>query len=259
MRANVLPLNVYQYEAMKKTILAKLKSDSGASLMAALLFFVMAATVGSIILAAATASSGRLANLKKSEQGYYAMSSAADVLLDRIQDKDCKVVIRLVQEDNTIPDASKLSSAYLDPRDSTTVINASDYILAGVVNGLYPLDSNLKYSSVFPNYLQADIDAFSESTKKETVITITPDNSTPDNSLSVNAVYMMDKALNLMIEITPSVSGTGNGDEKITMKFKPVISEENTITYHDMVDTENQRNALHVKTYTIHWVDPVID
>ena len=48
-------------------------------------------------------------------------------------------------------------------------------------------------------------------------------------------------------------------DEKITMKFKPVISEENTITYHDMVDTENQRNALHVKTYTIHWVDPVID
>ena len=95
MRANVLPLNVYHYEAMKKTILAKLKSDSGASLMAALLFFIMCATVGSIILAAATASSGRLAGLKRNEQAHYAVSSAAEMFSKLITEEDKQVIMKI--------------------------------------------------------------------------------------------------------------------------------------------------------------------
>ena len=53
--------------------------------MVALLFFVMCATVGSIILAAATASSGRLVNIRGDDQAYYATSSAAGLIIKQIE------------------------------------------------------------------------------------------------------------------------------------------------------------------------------
>lgn len=58
----------------------KLKSENGASLALALLFFVICAMVGSVVLAAATAAAGRIANLQKSDQARYTLESAADLI-----------------------------------------------------------------------------------------------------------------------------------------------------------------------------------
>ena len=55
----------------------KLKSEDGASLMLALLFFVICAMVGSVILSAATAAAGRIAGLKNSDQAKYSLESTA--------------------------------------------------------------------------------------------------------------------------------------------------------------------------------------
>lgn len=64
---------------MKSIVRRKLKSNEGASLMVALLFFVVCATVGSIVLTAATAAAGRMDGLKKNNQEFYALKSAAQV------------------------------------------------------------------------------------------------------------------------------------------------------------------------------------
>lgn len=59
----------------------KLQSENGASLMVALLFFVMCASVGSIILAAASASAGRISKVDTlANRQRYALISAAQLI-----------------------------------------------------------------------------------------------------------------------------------------------------------------------------------
>lgn len=58
----------------------KLKSQRGASLILALLLFLVCAVIGSIVLIAGTASAGRLSELTEADQRYYSVSSAAQVL-----------------------------------------------------------------------------------------------------------------------------------------------------------------------------------
>ena len=73
---------IYLNIQMRKSLSKKLKSNEGASLMVALLFFVVCAAIGSIILTAATATSGRMKGVKTDNQSYYALMSAAKVFED---------------------------------------------------------------------------------------------------------------------------------------------------------------------------------
>ena len=77
---------------MKKTVVEKLKSESGASLALALLFFLICAVIGSVVLSAATASSGRLSNIADNDQRYYSVTSAAVLVKDLIEDNEFSVL-----------------------------------------------------------------------------------------------------------------------------------------------------------------------
>ena len=64
----------------------KLKSSRGASLMMALLLFLTCAVVGSAVLTAGTAASGRMSKIAESDQRYYSVNSAANLLIDLFKD-----------------------------------------------------------------------------------------------------------------------------------------------------------------------------
>ena len=64
---------------MIRRFVKKLNNNEGASLMVALLFFVVCATVGSIVITAAMTASGRMTGIKKNSEDYYNLSSAAKV------------------------------------------------------------------------------------------------------------------------------------------------------------------------------------
>lgn len=68
---------------MKRAI-EKLNDKSGATLAVALLFFLMCAVVGSVLLSSAQSNAGRITELKEQEQLFYDLSSAAQVLADDI-------------------------------------------------------------------------------------------------------------------------------------------------------------------------------
>ncbi|MBQ9328960.1 MAG: hypothetical protein IJ225_10590 [Solobacterium sp.] len=77
---------------MKTAILVKkLKNNDGATLMLALLFFIMCAVVGSIVLTSASGVSGQLATMKKDDQEYYAVSSATRYIRDSLEDVEFTV------------------------------------------------------------------------------------------------------------------------------------------------------------------------
>lgn len=95
-----------------KAVQRKLQDRSGATLTVALLFFIMCAATGSVILAAATTSTGRLAELQASDQNYYAVVSAAKLLRDEIDGQTISVgqketkIVTTTRTEKTEKDAS---------------------------------------------------------------------------------------------------------------------------------------------------------
>lgn len=86
----------------RKTAIKKLQNENGATLMLALLFFIMCAVAGSIILASATGAAGRAAGTssdstqsvtqrKENIQDYYTLTSAADFLVSQIKGKSVMI------------------------------------------------------------------------------------------------------------------------------------------------------------------------
>lgn len=65
-------------------IAEKLKNRQGVSLLIALMYFLVSLTIGTIVLTAATASYGKLSSLRRREQDYLNVSSAARLLRDQI-------------------------------------------------------------------------------------------------------------------------------------------------------------------------------
>ena len=70
----------------------KVRSTDGASLSIALLLFLVCAVVGSVVLAAATAASGRLAKMAEMDQRYYSVTSAAELLAEELNGQTVSVM-----------------------------------------------------------------------------------------------------------------------------------------------------------------------
>ena len=64
----------------------KIRSERGASLSMALMLFLVVTTVAAIVLAAATASSGRLAQLRDMNRSYYSITSAMELVWGELKD-----------------------------------------------------------------------------------------------------------------------------------------------------------------------------
>ena len=62
----------------------KLHSRTGASLLIALLFFLVAMTVGAVVLTAASANAGRIQKNRQEQQNYLAVASAAELVKEDI-------------------------------------------------------------------------------------------------------------------------------------------------------------------------------
>lgn len=68
-----------------KALRQKLHSRRGASILIALLFFLVCLMVGGVVLTAAAANAGRLTHLRQDQQTYFILSSAVRLLRDDLQ------------------------------------------------------------------------------------------------------------------------------------------------------------------------------
>ena len=69
----------------------KIRSRRGASLTFALLLFLVCAVVGSVVLVAGTAASGRMSQIAEMDQRYYSVNSAARLLIEMMENKSVRV------------------------------------------------------------------------------------------------------------------------------------------------------------------------
>lgn len=70
----------------------KLRSDSGASITFALLLFLVCAILSAVILVAGTIAAGRMSNLAETDQCYYSVTSAAELIKDMLDGQKVSVI-----------------------------------------------------------------------------------------------------------------------------------------------------------------------
>ena len=76
---------------MGRMISKKLRSSKGASLTFALLAFLVCAVISAVLLASASAATGRLSNLAETDQRYYAVTSAAQLFCDELNGQEFNI------------------------------------------------------------------------------------------------------------------------------------------------------------------------
>jgi len=132
----------------------KLKSQNGASIFMGLMFLLVCVMVGTVVLVASTAAAGKLAEQQKREQAYLNVSSAAQLIKDRI----CKTKYKH-KTDGSDPPTGPLS------------VSDGKVILKPELTAL----CNTLAENTDPNTLQSDLDA----KKAEFVINRKPGSASP--------------------------------------------------------------------------------
>ena len=102
-----------------QTIKKKLRSQYGASITFALLLFLVCAALCSVIIVAATSSAGRMSNLAETDQRYYAVTSAAELMKDLLKEP-----VSIVQRDEIIWD--EITTNIKTETTVTTTVEAED-------------------------------------------------------------------------------------------------------------------------------------
>lgn len=118
---------------MRMTVFKKIRSRKGASITFALLAFLVCAVIGSVVLSAAIASSGRVSGLAEMDQRYYAVTSAAQLFSDALDRQNFTIERKLTQNDYYTQNFSKDSEGKLQ---------------AGTKSG--PLAPTSEYASAYP-------------------------------------------------------------------------------------------------------------
>lgn len=90
----------------------KLKSQTGASITFALLLFLVCAVVGSAVLVAGTAAVGRMSKVAEMDQRYYAVNSAARLLVDQIAGEKNTATIMNIESLESTSDAEDTDTVF---------------------------------------------------------------------------------------------------------------------------------------------------
>lgn len=132
---------------MKMAAVNRLKQEDGASLSLALLFFVICGVAASMILAAASATAGKMEQIPAADQKRFTVESAAAFLRDELNDTGNTIKIKEVQvidEHDSDSNSDKVTYYYVGENgtlsDETTwqEINSSDAsLLATYVKDYY--------------------------------------------------------------------------------------------------------------------------
>lgn len=223
---------------MPKTLVRKLVSERGATITLALLLFIVCVTLGSIILAAASASSGRMSELAKMDQRYYSVTSAVELFQDQLGDGYAEAV--------------QTRTCSVPMTDSAAVLN-EDEVKEGDVEPTYHENGDKDFPAPVVNVLDSDGGVLDASAYP--VLTFltselafgTPKEPATGTSISWRnqAHSLNDGGLKEKRSITLQIAvneGSGLSDEdQLKVKVKGSISEDGraTLTFtNDNGDTD---------------------
>lgn len=81
-----------EQNAVRERLKKKIRSNRGASIVIALMLFLVCAAVGAVVLTAGTAAAGRASQQEKMDRRYYSVLSAAELVRDQLDGQSYTVV-----------------------------------------------------------------------------------------------------------------------------------------------------------------------
>jgi len=197
----------------------KLKSQTGASITFALLLFLVCAVVGSAVLVAGTAAAGRMSKIAEMDQRYYAVNSAARLLVETIQEKPLEIVkTETAETGGPVYTVDGVSFSNSDPTISSIAQDAAYWL----------------------GYLRTE--KISES--KQLNLLLSSDNTDLNSSIEVSIVETINPDGSLLFEIRNKTNSTDTGQYGLCMSFG-LDKVEN--------DELNMQKNEHVLTTTLQW------
>ena len=248
-----------------KRIKNKLRSQTGASISFALLLFLVCAVLCSVIIVAATAASGRMSGIAETDQRYYAVTSAAELMKDLISGEDNAVTTIKVTETTTTQEYKngEATDTLTNPGDPETYIVAKPYeslnktvdivvsndIVSAPINTI-PMDAakNMDSSTTLSGRelsISSDVESalslasdplavtISEDLDSDGVITLTvTNNTTGGDHFTQKLVFTMNKTENsLTPEVTTFTSAPSGSGEEVTYTVMTTQKTYETTTY----------------------------
>lgn len=214
----------------------KLRSQTGASLILALLLFLVCAVVGSVVLTAGTAAAGRLSEMSEMDQRYYAVTSAANLLGKELNNET--VTIRRTREQTVTysvdsdesTDGSYIYTTY-NPDDLSTEIDLSNLSFLSEQTVSYLFNGKQKTDTKYCTSQDAWTASFyTDKTASSQDCTLTFD-SVPEgiekSSLAVNVIAEMDKSGTLTLKVS-NAGGVPGSIYRLNVVLVPSVKE--TIT-----------------------------
>lgn len=210
---------------MKNRIKDKLRSQTGASITYALLIFLVCAVVGSAVLVAGTTAAGRMSKVAENDQRYYAVTSAARLLIDLIDDQTATIVEKDIE--GTTPPKSYY---YLDSNGEEKPINGGNSI---PVLAAYQLMSN-----------------------PGTANTLTLSTGKEELNVVITCSIEADKTKPQYGEMKIGISKTtGTSPKERTYSMRLVFNLDNSKVEDEIKDAEGKTTKITTSTYTWHLRD----
>ena len=232
---------------MKNKMRDKLRSRAGASITFALLLFLVCAVLCSVILTAATAASGRMSGMAETDQRYYAVTSAAELLKNVLDGKSLKIekITEGVRTETYDGGSVTASTVYED--DCVLKLDSVE------LDESYPSFTSIIEEAGYRYYLNNKADSESSAT-----LTLQP----PDGSgelapLTVTILESVDQAGNISL----TVDSGGEKSYKIELEFSasaigPTSSEtagSSTTTAASATEYTIVTNVTKTETTTLTW------
>lgn len=156
---------------MKNKTFSKLRSRTGASISFALLLFLVCTVLCSVILAAATTAAGRMSKAAETDQRYYAVTSACELMKNLINNKVVSIVkvttsTATTTYTNGMPGSPEQNNdasyvTYLIPNKTAIQLTPADYVtiidgegFSSVVISTIPEDA--AYKLYFDTVIESD-------------------------------------------------------------------------------------------------------
>ena len=239
----------------KRDIRDRIGNENGASLVVAILFFVLCGVGASVILAAASATAGKMKKVPEADQKRFAVESAAGFLRDELKDSKTKVTITDVKVDDERASGENptYSLAYSWGDNTTT---GTDSILGACVDQTYVSLEEEDDSSKSGQETKADQASQTENTASDEFhlsIKTTKGTSETDLSQLQTAVsFSMDSGYNIKAVIKDTQTQKEHEEDRcerlLTVPAKSDMDE--TVDVEEFEETDDEGNVTDEWTVT---------
>ena len=192
----------------------KIGGRSGATMLFAILVFMLCALTGAAALTAAAANSGRYTHVKEEQQEYLSMSSAVNLMREELVGKTFSAQAKTTNTVTVTKDVAGDTTSETEELEPGSPVYEYDGGFSGQLLNVFTEFFLNKFSSSYPDIANAIRLGFGSSDIYEKELTFTTGDEVIDK-YKVKAKFAVDEDFNITVNFSLTVKDASGGDKNI--------------------------------------------